>query len=266
MKAGVKRLMHTGAFQIVLGLAGLLAMAQLALAAQPQTAQTARTYFYQANEHYKAGRYQEAADAYEQVLAAGFENGVVYYNLGNALLKNGRKGEALWAYLKARAWMPCNPHLLANMSYLESLLTVDSRAQWNTPVWVRSLTFNGYFATRTLVRLLAVLVWMAVVCWELRRWLPRLGFLSAGAWAATIGSGLVAVAVVSQMLWQSRPRAVVVEHEASVRFAPQTEATVHYGVLEGAQVQVMQHESGWVQVRRSDGKAGWIPESAVKEF
>ena len=264
MNAGAKRICRN-AIPVAL-VAGFLTMAGESVAAQPQALQTVRTYFYQANEHYKAGRYEEAAKAYRQVLDAGFENGAVYYNLGNALLKSGRKGEALWAYLKARAGMPGNPNLSSNLNYLESLLAVESQSQWNPPVWVRWLTFNGCFATRALVMLLAGFLWIAGVCLELRRWAPRLDFLSPLTWAATVGSGLLAAAVVTQTVWQSKPRAVVVEPEASVRFAPQPEATVHYGVLEGAQVEVMQRESGWVQVRRFDGKAGWVPEAFIKEL
>ena len=46
------------------------------------------------NRHYRAGRYEEAAKAYESVIKSGKAPAYVHYNLGTALLKLGRYREA----------------------------------------------------------------------------------------------------------------------------------------------------------------------------
>ena len=46
------------------------------------------------NRHFREGRYREAVEAYEAALADGEDGPVLRYNLGTALLKLGRYGEA----------------------------------------------------------------------------------------------------------------------------------------------------------------------------
>src|SRR5262245_5764076 len=65
--------------------------------------------------------YRESAALLESLLADGFRNGAVYYNLGNAYFRAGEYGRAIAAYRKAKAYRPRDPYLEANLRQALSL-------------------------------------------------------------------------------------------------------------------------------------------------
>ena len=87
-----------------------------ALAAEPGSRQ--RT-FIRALEVFDAAKtpadYRESAALLESLLADGFRNGAVYYNLGNAYFRAGEFGRSIAAYRKAMTYRPRDPYLEANL-------------------------------------------------------------------------------------------------------------------------------------------------------
>jgi len=69
--------------------------------------------FQQANVRYGEGRWREAAEGYERVLALDEESGNLYFNLGNAWAKTGDLGRALYAYERAGRLLSRDPDLTA---------------------------------------------------------------------------------------------------------------------------------------------------------
>jgi tetratricopeptide (TPR) repeat protein len=65
--------------------------------------------------------YRESAALLESLLADGFQNGAVYYNLGNAYFRAVEYGRAIAAYRKAKALRPRDPYLEANLRQALSL-------------------------------------------------------------------------------------------------------------------------------------------------
>src|SRR5262245_43975886 len=103
-------------------LALLLGISVEGLAAEPGTRE--RT-FLRALEVFDsakaAGDYRESAALLESLLADGFQNGAVYYNLGNAYFRAGEYGRAIAAYRKAKPYRPRDPYLEANLRQALSL-------------------------------------------------------------------------------------------------------------------------------------------------
>jgi len=73
--------------------------------------------FFEANQAYKTERYPEALAGYGKLLDAGYRSGHMYYNLGNAHLRQGELGRAILAYERARILMPRDADLLFNLRY-----------------------------------------------------------------------------------------------------------------------------------------------------
>ena len=222
--------------------------------------------FQRANERYRQGRFLEAAESYQTLLAGGMASGAVYYNLGNALVKAGRPSEALWAYLKARTWVPRDADVHANLAYVQSVLQAGAEASVRPSARIRWLTFHQRFATRELAWWAGLLSWAAALWWVLAAWWPagyRLGRLAAGL--TTLGAAAALLALVVQTVWVDRvPTALTLRDRVEVRFGPQASATTHYTLPEGTQVRVLGQAEGWVQVEREDGRAGWVAEDAVR--
>ena len=57
-----------------------------------QVKEKAGQLFFEANRAYKDDRFQQAVDSYLALVDSGFENGQVYFNLGNAYFRLGDLG------------------------------------------------------------------------------------------------------------------------------------------------------------------------------
>jgi len=60
--------------------------------------------------------YRESADLLESIVADGYRNGAVFYNLGNAYFRAGEYGRAILNYRKAKPYRPQDPYLSANLA------------------------------------------------------------------------------------------------------------------------------------------------------
>jgi len=141
------------------------ALAGVASAAEPGARE--RT-FVRALEVFDAAKtpadYRQAADLLESLLADGYRNGAVYYNLGNAYFRAGEYGRAIAAYRKAKPYRPRDPYLEANLRQALSVapgrLPEPSRPWWSHVLfWSASLSFPekayGAFAAFMLAALVA---------------------------------------------------------------------------------------------------------------
>src|ERR1700674_2628154 len=71
--------------------------------------------FTKANEDYNAGRFQEAVDGYQSLVASGRWSANLFYDLGNAWFRLGNFGEAILNYERALALDPHHPEAQANL-------------------------------------------------------------------------------------------------------------------------------------------------------
>ncbi len=253
------------AFVMLLVLA-LPAVAEEVARAPSTSAAFVDTAFLEANEQYRAGRYEAAAEGYRALLEGGVEHPALYFNLGNAWMKNGRLGEAVWAYLKAQVFMPRDVDLQANLDYARSLLSEGDAVSVHPPRVVRWMTLNGRCSTAELVMTWTALWWGMVSVWIVWTWGRRARpWLGPVAWGVSAAAVLTLTALVAQTVWvDAVPKVVAVTERAEVKFAPQPEGIVHLTLPEGAVVRLQQRQDGWIQIRRVDGRAGWVRADAVK--
>ena len=99
--------------------------------------------FRAANQLYDAGKFAEAAAAYEKIEP---KTAHVYYNLGNAWFRQGKLGEAILNYERARRLAPRDPDILANLKFAEQRLGVD---EVNTPPRAIQRFLRSAIASRT---------------------------------------------------------------------------------------------------------------------
>lgn len=134
------------------------------------------------------GEYLESARTLESILADGFRNGAVYYNLGNAYYRAGEYGRAILSYRKAKPYRPRDPYLAANLQ--QALAAAPGRlTESPRPWWTHVLFWTDWLSFPAKVRVsvagftLAAVV-ATVACWfRLSRlqWLTTVLLLSATA-------------------------------------------------------------------------------------
>ena len=111
--------------------------------------------FIAAMAAYKAQDYPAAIEILETIVKNGVVNGQLYYNLGNAYLKNNDLGRALLWYERALALLPNDPDLRFNADFARSL-TRDASEETATPL-VRIFFFWKYQLSPNTIIVLAVL-------------------------------------------------------------------------------------------------------------
>jgi len=253
--------------------------------------------FTDANGHYEAGveataakdhnravvDFRKAAAAYEAILSAGYQNGQISYNLGNAYYRLGKLGKAIVSYRRAQRLLPRRAEVAANLRQAKTLIQ-DKENLPKAPELV-ILAFFWHFCLNLDELLVATLIAYGLLALLLlanilarKQWLrPAAGvagvvflMLAASLWVKFRGEVLVA-------------RGVVTHAEAAVRYGGGSHYSKKFDVHEGADVIVSDARTDdqgrrWIKgtfflvVKTKDGpepttvdeRSGWVPADAIE--
>ncbi len=135
--------------------------------------------------------YRQAAALLESLLADGYQNGAVYYNLGNAYFRAGDFGQAIAAYRKARPLRPRDPYLEANLR--QALASAPGRLPEPPAPWWRHVFFWSdwlSFPEKAYGAFAGLLLAALAACTSVLMRRPRLYAVGAGLLVLAIGLGL----------------------------------------------------------------------------
>ena len=218
--------------------------------------------FLRALEVFDAARtpqdYGESAAVLESLLADGFRNGAVYYNLGNAWFRAGEYGRAIAAYRKAKAYRPRDPYLEANLR--QALSVAPGRLpEPPAPWWTHVLFWSGWLSFPEMAYgafaafLLAAVAASSAVL--LRR--PRVYWFSLAllfvAVVVSIGAGLAYADVTS-----SRHAVVTAETIARKGIGKDYEPAFDQPLKDGAEFTVLSENGDWVFGHFEGIGDGWL--------
>ena len=215
------------------------------------------THFIQGVEAFKQGHFQQAIDAFLPIAESGVENGNLFYNLGDAYLKAGQLGQAIYWYERAIPFMPRNADLKFNLDYARSLQIDDQPGQ--DTILTRVLFFwKDILAARTIQYLALgsnVLLWLG------------LGFLTfcSSSWikAMTTGAMLLVLLVTPTALFQLyhttlAPQAIIVADTAPIRSGRSQDATELFVLHAGTRVDVQEQTENYTKIAFGKEMFGWI--------
>jgi tetratricopeptide (TPR) repeat protein len=208
--------------------------------------------FQAANQLYDAGHYAEAAAAYEKIEP---KTAHVYFNLGNALFRQEKFGLAVLNYERARRLAPRDPDVLANLKFARQRLGVDEPGHF-----LRSAVESRTVAEWCRYELGAL--WLTVLAVAGSLWLPR---LRTGLLLVAVAGGLATGVTTSALTQKLRaPPAAIALTRTEARFAPTTDATVHFQLPEGTKVAIRENRGVWTFIERADGQQGWVKSEAIE--
>ena len=212
----------------------------------------------EANTLYANGDYSEASQGYSELLQAGHRSGDVYYNLGNALYREGRLGHAVLAWEIALQLKPRDGDAKANVRMARELGGDSEPVEGfsrNGPLFL-----NATLSQKEQAGLAALLFFfLGVVFLSARRrkfaWeIPAL-FLG-------IPGGYLLVSVA---LSQQQPlTGVVMEADVPVRSALGTDRGVVLRTLTiGSTVRLIDTTDDYTLVELPNGESGWVGDRHV---
>jgi tetratricopeptide (TPR) repeat protein len=212
-------------------------------------------------EAYKKGDFDTAIAQFTSIVRSGVRNGKLFYNLGNAYLKNNDLGNALLWYERALKLLPHDPDLQFNYQYARSL-TKDEPEE--TVSLVRIFFFWEYqLSPPTVARLaigLGLLFWLTLALWLLTRRRAILRIALAAALPA-----LILALTAGYNFYESayRQQAVLLPPQTAVRSGLQEGSTELFKLHAGAKVTVLKSLKDHYQIQFSEDKIGWVPQQDV---
>jgi len=217
--------------------------------------------FFKANQSYREGHFQEAIDGYLHLIRSGKEGGPVYYNLGNAYLKEDQLGRAIWAYERALLLTPRDPDLRFNLSHARDQTrdaVGDTQGSVETVFfWLRSFSLKELFGCFAVLNLLFWLI-LGIRLFYRSEWLYYLFLVTVSLWfIAGLSFGLKYYRV------KSDDRAVILLKEVDILAGPHLSDTVLFKLHEGTVVHHERSEDGWFLIRVSDKNRGWVRTEAI---
>ncbi len=227
--------------------------------------------FRQGNALYQAGQFDSALAAYGQVLGQGFENGPLYFNMGNCAYKLGRTGTAVLYYEKARRFMPSDEDLKANllMANLRVVDKVEARSEF-LPLRLFRIVVRGLPAP--VWALMTIGFFGLAIAGAVLFLLSRRRFLAVNGYRGAVMFGILFV--VAGLLWlgrvlsdRSTVEAVILAAKVDVMSAPGGQDSVEsFSLHEGTKVRLDRESGDWVEIVLPDGKVGWVMKSSLEKI
>ena len=232
-----------------------------------QPANPPEALFDQGNSAYQEGDFQAAEQYYHRILDSGFENGPLYFNLGNACFKQKKLGAAIYYWEKAKLLLPSDRQLRENLE-LANLLIVDQIEVPVDPFPILVLKRIRDLLTITQEsRIFLSLFLAANILFFLYIVLKN----SRHAFRALVGffiTGALTVLLAGSLTWKIynrdfRQEGIVLEQRVDVLSGPGEENITVFTIHEGIKVRIHTSTEGWYQISLPNGWNGWLPQSSA---
>ncbi len=178
------------------------------------------------------------------------------FNQANAETQQGKTGEAIANYERARLLAPGNPDIAANLHWTRehaglpdaSVDWLDRATSWASPNTMALLGWLGLVLTGAGILSASSLSW------------SRVGFhLTTFA-----GITLLTLSAMSAMAtWQKCREAVVIAKEAPARISPVTNGETSFKLRPGEMVSIHGHYNNFALVQNSTGHSGWVAQTDI---
>ena len=220
--------------------------------------------FFKANQAYRDSRFQEAIDDYTRLIQDGYDNGHLYYNLGNAYFRQNEIGKAILFYERAYRLIPRDADLKFNLGYaLDQTRDAIPKNQGfmnTTFFWLNALNLVELFWGFAVLNVLFWGVLLSRLFFQ-REWTYYVLIVCLVFWLiAGLSFGLKWYQLAND------DRAVILDEEVRVLAGPDVNDTVLFKLHEGTIVAVERSEDGWSLVRLPDKKRGWLRGDTIEEI
>jgi len=225
-------------------------------------------FFREANELYADGDHAAAAELYEAIIAGGFRNAEVYYNLANARYMEGEIAQAVLGYERVLRLDASHEDAAANLEFVrEQLADRQVRVGGALSDAVERFFRRGNTGRLALAAsLFYFLVTAGVIAAVLRGgfnpWLQRATIVMAIHLA--VAGGLLTYRVHRE---STVHEAVIVVADVPVRTGPGDDFVLEFRLHAGTKIRVSEERDDWARVSvEGTDLEGWLPGRAVEEI
>lgn len=213
-------------------------------------------------KNYNKGNYPEAIVDFSEIVDGGIKNGKLFYNLGNAYLKNGNTGYAILWYKRALQLMPNDPDLKFN--YNIALSRVKDLTPENKNPVLKIIFFWKYLLSRPMLQWTGIILnsifWLLLTFQQIFRTNALQIFRNM-----TLFLAVVITLTASYNYYEDihNKQAIILPAEVSVRSGLSDMSTQLFVLHAGSQVKIDEEKNGFFKIRFSNNKIGWINKKAA---
>jgi len=219
---------------------------------------------------YERQEYAKAAALYDSLITLGYHSASLAYNLGNCYYKQEDFIHAILQYERALKTDPANEDIAYNLK-LAKLNVVDKSDD------IEKGLFNRWYDTmlqqqspHNWLRDALIALWSAFLLGVLflflnRKRLKRI-FFSLSVLMLLFSSLLFFLASQRKTFDKTHITAIVTTQNTYIKSEPGGSGLKLFMLHGGAKVQVLDRNDGWMKIRFSAEKVGWIPEEDLEEI
>lgn len=220
--------------------------------------------FTEANKLYNEHQYFKAIDYYKKIINNGINNGYIYYNLGNAYLKNDQIGNAILNYKKALIYQPRNVDIKTNLQFALDE-TKDQFSTEETIEPILQILIFWYYSLNMTELIIITLLANLIMC---------TGFIYLSFYSNNIikVSSYVVLAL-SIILFTSTiikiynnynvSEGVVVVKETDIKSGYDNSYATVFKLHEGTVFKINEIKGNWYKIILSNGQKGWINKNSI---
>lgn len=202
--------------------------------------------------------YRASAAILESLLTDGFQNGAVYYNMGNAYMRAGDYGRAIAAYRHARPYRPRDQYLDANLRQALSVAP-GHLPEPPPPWWTHVLFWSGWlsFPEKAYAAFAGFFAAALMATFALFVRQPRVYWLSAACAVVGVVLSIDAGLAYSALHWSHR---AVVTSEAVARkgIGKDYEPAFDQPLKDGAEFTILSENGDWIFGHFEGIGDGWL--------
>jgi tetratricopeptide (TPR) repeat protein len=219
-------------------------------------------YFFEGIKCYEQGNFEKAISLFSKIADSGVKNEKLFYNLGNAYLKNEQIGHAVLWYSRAEKLMPDDPDLKFNLNYAGTFLK-DVPEQKTSPVFKVLFFWKYIFSPFTIQKIaiaLNLIFWTVLLINSIRR---KKAFNTISA--VILFSAAIFVSLCFHNFYESRYQkyGVILSEQISVRSGLTENATELFVLHAGTKVRIQETNKDYFKICFSDDKIGWVKEKLI---
>ncbi|MCP4728352.1 MAG: tetratricopeptide repeat protein [bacterium] len=246
----------------------LLITALVLLSASVLFAQEEEQLFADGNRFYQNEQYELALENYTGILDQGYENGELFYNIGNTYFKLGELGYAVLYYEKAKRLTPEDEDLLTNLEVVNNLL-VDKITPIPDVFYVKYWNkFRNSLSIAAWKTLFFAAFWIIAGCVSILFFSRNQFIRKTVKWTLISFSAasilILFIFISNVILDKPGQNGVVMDIEVRAYASPTETGTELFIIHEGTKVHIKRQLEDWLEVDLADGKVGWIPAGVIE--
>ncbi|MCY7409000.1 MAG: tetratricopeptide repeat protein [Chitinophagales bacterium] len=254
-KSEIKTEKYFWLYQLSFAFAIIIASFSFAIA----TAHSSIELFTSANQFYNSKQFQQAADEYEKIIAQGFKNAEIYYNLGNCYYKLNNVSKSILAFERALKLSPKDEDIIHNLALARMKATdkIQHIPELNVIVWWNS--FTTFYSSNGWSILALTFIWLSVFAFAIYLFMARKkSLLWITGLLLMFSLSFFALALHQKKMVQHSNSAILVVPSSYVKSSPDANGGDLFMIHEGCKLEVLDQVGEWRKIKLEDGKIGWI--------